>query len=193
MDKRKNEKRSFQATDGPANEWDMSNAQSSPESRNAHTPDVEESSRVGKSLKWAGKAAVKTAAFDVLWKDAKRIKPRFPHLWRDIAKFRPGMVKNEPTGRTELRKTKITALIITLMTLFICAYFALLVMATGEVQRLNMYSVGVTGLVAMAGVVQSICYWWVYRIQKKKAIETRNRARPTPRQHQQKQQQVGAR
>jgi len=121
-----------------------------------------------KGLKFIGKWSARTAGVDVLYKDARRIKPRFPKLWKDLFQLRPrNIIDNEPLDRIVLRKTKFSAAFCTLISAALFAYFLAMLMAPVEVSYLDVWSVGVTGLIATASGFVAGCYWMVFGLQKK--------------------------
>ncbi|ARM86208.1 hypothetical protein [Marinobacter salarius] len=147
-----------QTEDRRIKETDESETQGS-----ASTP---ETTPMTKGLRTIAKWSARTAAVDVLYKDARRIKPRFPQLWRDIRNFRPGNVKGEPLARIQIRKTKLAAVLCTLLAVVLALYFGAMFLAATQVQNPNVVAIAVTGVIALASAFVSICYWSVLSLQK---------------------------
>lgn len=124
-------------------------------------------------LRKIGRGFFKLTAADVLLRDSKRIRLRYPHLWRDIAsgRWRKSSVAMEKTSVPAMWRTP---LILWCMTLVLGAYTASMFVAAANGDAF-LDALSVIGLVFvwMAAVFQAGTYTyaaWIYTKRRKQKL-----------------------
>ena len=127
------------------------------------------SSLLGSGLRNVVRGAAKLGAWDVLVRDAKRIKPRYPKLWRDLWGLRRTLRSAEPTGPITAGKSVAVALSVTIITVLMTVYFALLLVGYIHGRNVDLAALIATGAICIGGAFQAACYWKVSHILKRKS------------------------
>lgn len=141
---------------------------------NAEIENAESSKSGGKArsaLKTTGKVIGKGLGFDVIFKDSKRLKSRFPNLWADIFSGRWRDVDSEHREPSNASKTASVAFTLTLMTLAMAGYWTFLLIAAKQQDTVGWMPLIALGILVAAGTFQSACYWYIARLQSRQERE----------------------
>lgn len=126
------------------------------------------------ALKVTGKVIGKGLGLDVIVKDSKRLRSRFPSLWADIFSGRWRDVDKEHREISNAGKTSSVALILTLMTVAMVAYWVFLFVAAQQQEVIRWMPLIALGILVIAGTFQSACYWYIAILQRRQERERRN-------------------
>lgn len=106
-------------------------------------------------LRKVGRATAKITAADVLLRDGKRIKSRFPNLWKDILS---GRWRNNGNAGDPVSKPKliwVTPIITGVITIILALYTAILVVSRDPSSAIGAWSILACGAVTFAGFFQT--------------------------------------
>ncbi|OLF81994.1 hypothetical protein AWH63_10670 [Marinobacter sp. C18] len=125
-----------------------------------------------------GKVVYKTSALDVLIKDSKRIKPRFPSLWKDIigGKWRD---VDKTTTKQPVRVASITALICGILTIAFAGFSVVIIANAGRDGSVPSATIIGCSLVTFAGLIQTFCYGYVAFKQRVRGTQINKAKRAT--------------
>ncbi len=129
------------------------------------------------TLKATGKVIGKGLGLDVIVKDSKRLRSRFPSLWADIFSGRWRDVDKEHRETSNAGKTSTVALILTLMTVAMAAYWVFLFVAAQQQEVIRWMPLIALGILVIAGTFQSACYWYIATLQRRQERDRRSAMR----------------
>ncbi|WP_273206817.1 hypothetical protein [Marinobacter subterrani] len=130
------------------------------------------------------KAATKVAGIDVIFKDAKRVRPRHPQLWKDIfnapTKLRQKGLPDSDRKTTSTRRAATNAFITGLVGLSVVVYSLIMIseiQASENVPLIN--KIGMVGLMVM-GLLQACIYGWItLKLLHRRTLSTNHQTRTT--------------
>lgn len=120
-----------------------------------------------------GRATAKLTALDVLLRDGKRIRSRFPNLWADIfSRVRQGEA-SEPSATTNHSKLRwLTPALTGTITVCLALYTWAFALARNPESTVEAWSLLACGAVTLAGAFQTACFSytaWLQATRNKKA------------------------
>lgn len=132
-----------------------------------HTPSNEAEQHKG-WLRKTGAVAGKTLAWDVIYRDVRRVRPRFPSLWKDLGNLITGKInrnQSDQAADTSIQQNAnrafTAAIIATLFSIFFLSYWWLLGTALSNSATDNKLTFGVMGILSFAAIFQASCYWFI--------------------------------
>lgn len=130
------------------------------------------------------KVATKVSGADVLFKDAKRLRPRHPQLWKDVfsapSKLRQQGLPDNDRERTPVPRAAVNALITALVGVGVVIYGLILINASqspGDLPLVN--KIGMSGLIVL-GLFQACIYGWItLKLLHRRHLSSATHARAT--------------
>ncbi|WP_286715021.1 hypothetical protein [Marinobacter sp. tcs-11] len=125
-------------------------------------------------LRKVGRATAKVTAADVLLRDGKRIRSRFPNLWKDILS---GRWRNNGNAGDPVSKPKliwVTPIITGAITIILALYTAILVVSRDPSSAIGAWSILACGAVTFAGFFQTSCFAYAAWLQRRRIRKGRS-------------------